>query len=79
MQSSRREPPAGGRFHFPITRLGFLSQPAFAAWDADCVERGFGKRSFCRRGAFLPKSQRKTFTIDEYQPLRSLAAPGFTD
>ena len=56
-----------------------LPRPALAAWDADFLERGFRKRNFCRRGAFQPNSQRKTLTVDQYHPLRSLAAFGFTD
>ena len=56
-----------------------LPWPAFAAGDADFFERGFRKRNFCRRGTFQPNSQRKTLTVDQYHPLRSLAALGFTD
>lgn len=40
--------------------LRLLSGAALGAWDADLGERGFGKRSFCRRGTFQPNSQRKT-------------------
>ena len=47
--------------------------------DADFCERGFRKRSFSRRGTFQPNSQRKTLTVDQYHPLRALAALGFTD
>ena len=57
----------------------FLPRPAFGSGDADFVERGFRKRSFSRRGTFKPNSQWKTLTVDQYHPLRSLAALGFTD
>ncbi len=57
----------------------FLPRPAFGARDADFLERGFRKRNFCRRGTFQPNSQRKTLTVNQYHPLRPLAALGFTD
>jgi len=57
----------------------FLPRTAFGSRDADLLERGFRKRNFCRRGTFQPNSQRKTLTVDQYHPLRSLAALGFTD
>ena len=57
----------------------FLPRAAFGPGDADFLERGFRKRSFSRRGTFKPNSQRKTLTVDQYHPLRSLAALGFTD
>lgn len=56
-----------------------LSRSAFGARDFDLPERGFRKRNFCRRGTFQPNSQRKTLTVDQYHPLRSLATLGFTD
>jgi hypothetical protein len=56
-----------------------LPRAAFGSRDADFFERGFRKRSFSRRGTFKPNSQRKTLTVDQYHPLRSLAALGFTD
>jgi len=56
-----------------------LPGPAFEAGDSDCVERGFRKRNLCWRGTFEPNSQRKTATVDQYHPLRALAALGFTD
>jgi len=67
-----------------IPRIGdyaprLLPRPAFGARDADLFERGFRKRNFCRRGTFQPNSQRKTLTVDQYHPLRSLAALGFTN
>lgn len=59
--------------------LRFLSWAAFRPGDTDFGERGFRKRNFCRRGTFQPNSQRKTLTVDQYHPLRALAALGFTD
>src|SRR5664280_1410284 len=59
--------------------LGLLPGAALAPRDADFGERGFGKRNFTRRGTFQPNSQRKTLTVDQYHPLRALAALGFTD
>ena len=59
--------------------LGLLPRPALGTGDADCLERGFRKRNFCRRGTFQPNSQRKTLTVDQYHPLRALAALRFTD
>jgi hypothetical protein len=57
----------------------FLSRTAFGTGDFDFGERGFRKRNFSRRGTFEPNSQRKTATVDQYHPLRALAALGFTD
>jgi hypothetical protein len=59
--------------------FGFLSRAAFGSRDFDFGERGFRKRNFSRRGTFEPNSQRKTATVDQYHPLRALAALGFTD
>jgi hypothetical protein len=56
-----------------------LSRTALGARDFDCSKRGLRKRNFCRRGTFKPNSQRKTATVDQYHPLRALAALGFTD
>jgi hypothetical protein len=56
-----------------------LPRPAFGSRDFDFCERGFRKRNFSRRGTFQPNSQRKTATVDQYHPLRALAALGFTD
>ena len=72
---------AAGRNHKPVGdhALGLLPRAAFRARDADFGERGFRKRSFCRRGTFKPNSQRKTLTVDQYHPLRALATLGFTD
>ena len=54
-----------------------LPGAAFGARDADFAERGFRKTSFSRRGTFKPNSQRKTLTVDQYHPLRTLATLGF--
>jgi hypothetical protein len=59
--------------------LGLLSRTPVGARDFDFGERGFRKRNFSRRGTFEPNSQRKTATVDQYHPLRALAALGFTD
>ena len=55
------------------------SRTAFGRGDLDFGKRGLGKRNFSRRGTFKPNSQRKTATVDQYHPLRTLAALGFTD
>jgi hypothetical protein len=59
--------------------FGLLPRTAFGAGDFDFCERGLRKRNFSRRGTFQPNSQRKTPTVDQYHPLRPLAALGFTD
>ena len=59
--------------------LRLLPRPAFWSRHTDFGERGFRKRSFSRRGTFEPNSQRKTFTVDQYHPLRALATLGFAD
>ncbi len=59
--------------------LWLRSRSAFGARDFHFGERGFRKRNFSRRGTFEPNSQRKTATVDQYHPLRALAALGFTD
>ena len=59
--------------------LGLLPRTPSRPRDADFGERGFRKCSFTRRGTFEPNSQRKTLTVDQYHPLRTLAALGFTD
>jgi hypothetical protein len=59
--------------------LGLLPRTALGARDFDLGQRGLRKRNFSRRGTFEPNSQRKTATVDQYHPLRSLAALGFTD
>lgn len=59
--------------------LRLLPRTPFRARGFDLPERGLRKRSFSRRGTFEPNSQRKTATVDQYHPLRALAALGFTD
>lgn len=59
--------------------LRLLPRSAFRAGDFDLGKRGLRKRSFSRRGTFEPNSQRKTATVDQYHPLRPLAAFGFAD
>jgi hypothetical protein len=56
-----------------------LSRTTLGTRDLDLGERGFRKRNFSRRGTFQPNSQRKTATVDQYHPLRALAALGFAD
>ncbi len=56
-----------------------LPRAPFGSGDTDFGERGFRKTSFSGRGTFKPNSQRKTLTVDQYHPLRSLAPLGFTD
>ena len=59
--------------------FGLLPRTAFGSRDFDFGERGFGKRNFSRRGTFEPNSQWKTLAVDQYHPLRSLAALGLTN
>lgn len=59
--------------------LRLLPGAAFRSGHADLGERGFRKRNFTRRGTLQPNSQRKTLTVDQYHPLRSLAPLGVTD
>jgi len=54
--------------------LRLLLRPAFDSGDADFGKRGFRKCSFSQRGTFKPNSQRKSLTVDQYHPLRALAA-----
>src|SRR5215471_1176157 len=67
-----------------VTAIGnhpfrFLSRAAFGLRDTDFRQRGFRKLNFTRGGTFQPNSQRKTFTVDQYHPLRALAPLGFPD
>ena len=59
--------------------LRFLSRAAFRSRDTDFGQRGFRKLNFTGGGTFQPNSQRKTFTVDQYHPLRALAPLGFPD
>ena len=56
-----------------------LPGSALGLRNADFGERGFRKRNFCRRGTLQPNSQRNTFTVCQYHPLRALAPLGFAD
>jgi len=47
--------------------------------DADFGDCGLRKVNFTRGGTFQPNSHRKTFTVDQYHPLRALAPLGFAD
>ena len=83
----------GNQFHAPLPQalaqgigivpgigdhpLRLLSRTATRLRDRDRGQRGFRKRNFCRRGTFQPNSQRNTFTVCQYHPLRSLAPLGF--
>ena len=59
--------------------LRLLSWAALRSRDADFGERGFRKFNYTGGGTFQPNSQRKTFTVDQYHPLRALAPLGFAD
>src|SRR5215510_14548556 len=59
--------------------LRLLARATARLRDRDFGQCGFRKRNFCRRGTFQPNSQRNTFTVCQYHPLRSLAALGFPD
>ncbi len=59
--------------------LRFLSRAALGSRDPDFGKRGFRKLNFTGGGTFQPNSQRKTFTVDQYHPLRALAPLGFPD
>src|SRR6202158_6440052 len=56
-----------------------MPRASFPAWYPAFGERGFRKCNFTGGGTFQPNSQRKTLTVDQYHPLRSLAPLGFTD
>ena len=59
--------------------VGLLPRATFWPGDADFRECVFRKRNFTRRGTFQPNSQRNTFTVCQYHPLRALAPLGFSD
>src|SRR5215470_3573365 len=59
--------------------LRLLPRAALRSRNADFGERGFRKLNFTGGGTFQPNSQRKTFTVDQYHPLRALAPLGFPD
>jgi hypothetical protein len=47
--------------------------------DASFGDCGLRKVNFTRGGTFQPNSHRKTFTVDQYHPLRPLATLGLAD
>src|SRR3974390_3348426 len=51
--------------------LRLLSRAALRSREADFGARGLRKRNFTGGGTFQPNSQRKTFTVDQYHPLRA--------
>jgi len=59
--------------------LRLLPRTAVRPGDADFGDCGLRKINFTRRGTFQPNSHRKTFTVDQYHPLRPLATLGFAD
>src|ERR1700676_4402530 len=59
--------------------LRFLPRTAARTGDADFGDCGLRKVNFTRGGTFQPNSHRKTFTVNQYHPLRPLAALGFAD
>ena len=59
--------------------LRLLPRAALRTRYPDLVERGFRKLNFTGGGTFQLNSQRKTFTVDQYHPLRALAPLGFAD
>ncbi len=59
--------------------LRLLPRTAARPGDADFGDCGLRKVNFARRGTFQPNSHRKTFTVDQYHPLRPLATLGFAD
>ena len=56
-----------------------LPRAAARPGDADFGDRGLRKVNFTRRDTFQSNSHRKTFTVDQYHPLRAFATLGFTD
>jgi hypothetical protein len=52
-----------------------------SAWSRNfhARQRGFGERDLVRRGRRQECSQRNTLAVDQYHPLRALAALGFPD
>jgi len=59
--------------------LRLLPWAAFRPGDADFGDCGLRKVNFARGGTFQPNSHRKTFTVDQYHPLRPLATLGFAN
>jgi len=59
--------------------LRLLPRTATPPGDADLGDCGLRKIHFTRGGTFQPNSRRKTFTVDQYHPLRPLATLGLAD
>src|SRR5208283_2739906 len=59
--------------------LRLLPRTAARPGDTDFGDCGLRKLNFTRGGTFQPNSHRKTFTVDQYHPLRPLATLGFSD
>jgi len=59
--------------------LRLLPRTTARTGDADFGDCGLRKINFTRGGTFQPNSHRKTFTVDQYHPLRPLAPLGFAD
>lgn len=62
-----------------MMRFGFCRGRPFGPGDEDFGDRGLRKVNFPRGGTSQPNSHRKTLTVDQYNPLRFLAALGFAD
>jgi len=56
-----------------------LPRPSARPGYADFGDCGFRKIKFTGGGTFQPNSHRKSFTVDQYHPLRPLAPLGFAD
>jgi hypothetical protein len=59
--------------------LRFVAWPAAPSRYFHPRQRGFGEGDFVRRGRRQECSQRNTLAVDQYHPLRALAALGFPD
>lgn len=59
--------------------LRFRAWPSAPSWHFHSRERGFGERDLVGRGRRQECSQRNTLAVDQYHPLRALAALGFSD
>ena len=57
----------------------FRPWPSAPAWDLYLRERGFSEVDLVWRGRRQECSQRNTLAVDQYHPLRALAALGFAD
>ena len=59
--------------------LRLLPRATYRSGYADFGDCGLRKFNFTRAGTFQPNSHRKTLTVDQYHPLRPLAALGFAN